>query len=378
MDHPTLRLRPKADARVRAGHRWVFANEVDGPVRGLQPGATVDVIAATGAFLGRGFANPQGQVVAHLLASHRREDIDAPDFLRWKLRDALSWRERVGVGRDFRWVNAEGDGLPGLELDRFGDWAVARWALPGWNLRADALAEAVRAVWPEVRGGLVRGPEGAGTWFGEPVPERVSVEDGGVSVLVDPWEGEGTGHDFALTGWRREAAERAKGGRLLDAYGHGGAFALHALAAGASEAMLVEKLEARCALAADADPRVVIVCDEAGRTLEKLVGLGERFDVVVVDPPPFAKTRKNLDSALEGYTRIHGLGMALTRPGGWMLACLRSVHVDDAAFLGVLAAAGQQAGRSPRVFGPLPAPGDHPLDPAVPEGRGVRAWWVGV
>lgn len=235
-------------ARARAGHPWVFANDIlDPPVAALKPGGTVEVLDSRGQFVGRGYANPHSLIAVRMLTGSRVE-IDA-EFFRERLRRAVALRERVLPGRrSYRLCAGEADGMGGLVLDRFGDVLVAQITTLGMESRRDALAEAIEDV-VAPRGVVARddasarGMEGLGgearLWFGE-VPERVVFEEAGVAMEADPWRGQKTGYFFDQADNRAFLRARASGARVLDLYSNTGAWALQALAGGAVEAVAVE------------------------------------------------------------------------------------------------------------------------------------------
>lgn len=371
-------LRVRAD--VRPGHPWVFSNEIlEPPVVSLPPGDAVEVVDRGGRPVGRGYCNPHSLITIRLL-TRGDADIDAPAFYRDRLATALALRERVLPGRrSYRVCAGEADGLPGFILDRFEDVLVAQVTTLGMERRKPLLREAVEAVLAP-RGAFLRNDVGARAleglgqdnevWFGE-VPERVAFEENGVRLVCDPREGQKTGFFFDQAENRRFAASRCVGARVLDVYAHTGAWALHALVAGAREAVAIDSSGPACRLIAENAAlngvSLQIIEADARAAMERLHAAGERFDVVCIDPPAFAKSRKTAGVALGGYKAVNAAAARLVRPGGLLFSSSCSHHVLADRFEDAVVSGVRQAGRSAvlvRRGGQAP---DHPILPGVPE-----------
>lgn len=375
---PTLRLRAKHDRRARRGHPWVFANEAErDQLRALSTGEVVDVLDAKGHFVGRGLAEPHEQVAVRLLGG-KHDDLDDVGFWVRRLRDALDHRALVyGDRRDLRVVDGEGDRVGGLVIDRFGPVAVVQLRTAGLLAREELVAEAVREVLG-VSGAVVhRGAEPPEVWFGD-VPEAVTIEEGGVPLVVGPQEGLRRLHRTVHGDSRQVLAPLWRGKSVLEAYAGSGAWALAALHHGASRAAVIDKAEAACeraAMGAEAGGHeLMIVCDEAKKTLELLANKAHRYDVVVLDPPPFAKAKKLVTSGLKGYRELLTAGLTLVHPGGMLVCATRSVHVSDEAYLEQLCGAAKKVGRRLRQVHAGGQAADHPVRPEMPESRRLRTW----
>lgn len=388
MTIPALRLRAKHDQRVRNGHPWVFSNEIDGDVKALPPGGTVDILDAKGAFLGRGYANPASLIAVRLL-SRRREDVDHPAFWAQRIRDAVQYRATVQPGRrSLRLVHAEADGLPGLVVDRYGDWLAVQLTTLGTESRRELIAGALREV-VEPHGAVLRSEgrarqlegldEERGPWFGDP-PEHVDIDEHGVAFRVDLLGGQKTGHFYDQAENRRIAGSLCRGRTVLDVYANGGGWALHALHHGATSAVCIDK-STECAerMVVNADlngvaDRMQIVAAEGKATLQQLVAESARFGAVVLDPPAFAKQRKAAGSALRGYREINALGMTLVEPGGLLFTSSCSYHVQEDRLLDEIAKAARQTGRRLRLFRRGDQAPDHPVLLDVPETRYLKSY----
>ncbi|TNE84003.1 MAG: class I SAM-dependent rRNA methyltransferase [Deltaproteobacteria bacterium] len=389
---PEVRLKPRADKRARAGHPWIFSNEIDGSVKDLPAGGAVDVMAPNGAFIARGYANPHSLIAVRLLTRNRREDIDHPAFYQRRIEEALRYRQQVLPGREsYRMVHAEGDALPGLVVDRLRDVLAVQITTLGMEERKPQLEQAFKALGFEAavlrndaRVRELEGMEmGRGAWFGD-IPESVDVDEYGVTFRVGLLEGQKTGHFFDQTDNRHWLGSLCGGKTVLDVYSNTGGFALHALKHGAEKAVMVEKSEAVCELAHEnaklngvAD-RLTILCDEGKRTLESLVGGGHRFDVVNLDPPAFAKTKKVVKSAVRGYREINSLGLSLVAPGGLFGTSSCSFHVDEEAYLGAVQEAAHHVGKRLRLARRGGQGSDHPVVPGIPETRYLKFFGFGV
>lgn len=384
---PQIRLRPKRDKRVRNGHPWVFSNEIDGDVSALPPGGTIDVMDPKGKFLGRGTANPNS-LIAVRIVSRRRDDIDNPAFWTWKIREAIELRERALPGRQScRLVHAEGDGLPGLVVDRFGDWLAVQLTTLGVEQRKDlirdALLEAAKPVGMVLRSeGRNRQLEGLederGPWVGEP-PEHVDIDENGVTFRIPLLGGQKTGHFFDQADNRRWAGTLCSGLDVLDVYANGGGWALHAIHHGAVSAVAVDKSEEcvdRMVVNAELNgvEEFTAVHAEGRKFLQQLTVEQRQFGAVMLDPPAFAKTRKAAGSALRGYQEINALGLSLVRPGGLFFTSSCSFHVHEDRFVEAVQKGAAQAGRRLRMIRRGEQAPDHPVDPAVPESRYLKSY----
>lgn len=385
----SVQLKPGKDKRVRNGHPWVFSNEIASDVRAIPAGGVVDVFDHKGKFLGRGYGNPKSLITVRILSKARKEDIDHPSFFAMKLRQAAALREALYPDRrSLRLVFSEGDGLPGLVVDRFGDTLSVQLNTLGMETRRDAIAAALQEVFSpdgavlrndaavRTLEGLERGRE---VWFGEP-PEEVTIDEGGVAFTVPMLGGQKTGHFFDQYDNKRFAAGLCRGRSVLDVYANTGGWALHALAAGATEAVVVDSDSANAERArrnaADNGfgDRLEALDTEGKSTLQGFVREGRRFGCVVLDPPAFAKQRKAANSALRGYQEINALGCMLTEPGGFLFASTCSYHVEEAKFLEAVDRGAKQAGRKLTIVRRGEQAHDHPVLPAAPETRYLKSY----
>jgi 23S rRNA (cytosine1962-C5)-methyltransferase len=381
---PELRLLPGRHKRVRAGHPWVFSNEIamDARARGLPPGGLVRLAAANGEFVALAGFNPRTLIAARVLARDPAARIDRA-FLARRLAAALELRERLHPGGFYRLVHAEADGLPGVVVDRFGDLvSVQLNTATAELLRADLLAALQELLAP--RRIVLRNdaPSRAleGLDLAVETPGAASDDDGRIEIrencavfLADLRAGQKTGWFFDQRENRARVAGLSAGARVLDAYCYAGGFGVLAALRGAREVVLLDRSEAALDLATAAARRNGVgercraLRGDAFAELERLGAAGEIFDVVIADPPAFAKSRKDAGAAARGYRKLARLCAALTAPGGILFVASCSHHMETSAFAAELARGLADAGRNGRILASVGAAMDHPVHPHLPE-----------
>ncbi|HEX4167729.1 MAG TPA: class I SAM-dependent rRNA methyltransferase [Bryobacteraceae bacterium] len=373
---PTVRVNRKAAERIDSGHLWIFTSDIIS--RGTaQPGDAVRVISGQNRVLGIAHYSSSSQISLRLLSS-RIEDIDQP-FLAQRLSAALAFRERIVKDSDaYRLVHAEGDLLPGLIVDRYGTCLVVQLLDQGMNrLAAEITSSLVELLAPSVivarndvasraKEGL---PREVSVLFGE-APKEVEVHINGLRFLVDPMEGQKTG--VFLDQRENYRAVRNYGrGKALDCFTATGGFALHLAApcdsveAIDSSAAALETLRANARL-----NQIENVSAQQANVLEylpSLVHAHRTFDLIVVDPPAFTKSRGALDGAARGYKEINLRALRLLKPGGILVSCSCSHHMSEAHLLEVIAAAALDCGKRLRVLERRTQSRDHPILLTVPE-----------
>lgn len=387
------------------GHPWVYSGAVERAEGNYDPGDLVEVADAEGRLIGRGLANPRSQILVRMLT--RKEEALDPDrpadfgetallrLLSLRIAAASALRQRLHLPSAdttaFRLVNGEGDALPGLVIDVYGRVAAVQFTTLGMKRREaavfDALQQLPAAVRPEsiveVSGGGFSQLEGFGS-ASRPVRgpicdaepgHLVPCREGGVALMVDPMGGQKTGMFLDQRENRARLARYCRGARFLDVYSYAGGFALQALRHGAVSATCVDSssraLERAQAHAQANDLRNLEVAQvDAFRYLEALAPLSH--DVVVIDPPKFARAHKDLPAALKGYRRLNALAMNAVVPGGLLATCSCSQLVNAEDFERMVAGAAQDAGRRVTVLEASSQGPDHPVPPAFPEGRYLK------
>jgi 23S rRNA (cytosine1962-C5)-methyltransferase len=368
------------------GHPWVFSGAIEREEGAFQPGDAVEVRDADGKLIGRGLCNPRSQIRVRMI-TWRDEAVDAALIAR-RIDEAIALRRCLGLPSEltdaYRLVNAEGDGLPGLIVDRYADvLAVQFTALGMKRLEVEVMDALARALEPraivEIGGGGFQQLEGfsAATRVvrGEHPLSPVRCRENGLSLDVDPLHGQKTGMFLDQRVNRRRIGELAARARVLDVYTYAGGFALNALRHGATSATCVdssqralERAQAHAQLNGLSNLEVVEA--DAFRFLE--TATPRSFDVVVVDPPKFARAKKDLPAALKGYQRLNALALNACKEGALLSTCSCSQLVDAETFERVLAAAARDAGRRLQLLELAFQGPDHPVPPAFPEGRYLK------
>lgn len=371
-------LRRGREQRVLGGHPWVFRSDIERE-DGAADGLPVRVLTSAGRFLAMAVYNPRSQISLRIL-SRRDEPIDGA-FIRGRVRRALDYRRRFADLNSCRLIFAESDGLPAVIADKFGDVIVLQILCLGMERFkgdiVDALAQELspRGIY-ERNDVPVRELEGltqqTGLLFGE-VPDRVEMQENGVRFLVDVKEGQKTGFFLDQKENRAAIAPFVSGMRVLDCFTHTGSFALHAAHYGAAEVTGVDISEHACACALEnarlngVEDRVRFECANAFDFLRAHQTAKEQYDVVILDPPAFTKTRSAVEGALRGYKEINLRGMKLTRDGGFFVTCSCSQHVTPDLFRGMLLEAQKDARVQLRQIEWRTQGRDHPILLASPE-----------
>jgi 23S rRNA (cytosine1962-C5)-methyltransferase len=377
------------------GHPWVYANAVDRVEGQAEPGAVVSLLDHEGRFIGRGSYNVRSQIPVRLL-TRADEPIDAAFFVR-RLRAAQDLRAALALPctrtTAYRLVNSEGDGLPGLVVDVFGDAVAFQVSTLGMALwRAEIAAGITEVLAPatifEVAATSFAEVEGFAAEtrvvHGEARAQIDCLEDG-IRLQAEPLQGQKTGLFLDQRSSRVRVGQLVAGavarfGRVLDCYAYAGGFSLQAARAGAGEITAVDsssRAVARIAAHADANgSRIQAIEADVFRFLETATPYS--YDLVVVDPPKFARARKDLEAATKGYERLNALALTACAKGAILVTCSCSQNTGLVEFERILAAAARQAGREVRVVerqGPGP---DHPLPPGFGEGQYLKVFFAHV
>jgi 23S rRNA (cytosine1962-C5)-methyltransferase len=348
----------------------VFSNELDPSPVEFTPGELVDVLDNAGRFLGRGYINPHSLIAVRLL-TRTQEEID-PGFFKRRIAAARSLRTQLGFGESFRAVFSEGDGLPGLIVDKYADTLVVQSSTAGIDRMLNEILVALREEYePEAivlrndtasreLEGLVRETRVAHGAVSGPV----AFEESGIKYRVDVLEGQKTGFFFDQRENRLALRENVRDRRVLDCFCSVGAWALSAACFGAREVIGLDSSEKAISSATDnavlnglsVEFKKADVFDEL-RVLEKQ---RERFGCIVLDPPAFVKSRAKVREALKGYKEINLRAMKLLEPGGALVTCSCSHHIDQELFREMLIDAAYSAGRQARLLEMRSQARDHP------------------
>ncbi|HVZ75346.1 MAG TPA: class I SAM-dependent rRNA methyltransferase [Polyangia bacterium] len=366
------------------GHPWVYANGVDRVEGEASPGDAVTLCDHDGRIIGRGFYNPRSQIPVRL-CTRTDEPLDAK-FIRGRVARARGLRTRLGLPSArttiYRLINSEGDDLPGVVVDVYGDAAVVQLTTLGMAERRAAIFDALEAelgcktifevssaAYAELEGFTAASRVARGE-------SRATVKglEEGIELEVEPLSGQKTGMFIDQRETRARVGALAKDARVLDCYAYAGGFGLQAARGGAksvtavdSSARAVARVEAHAAANG-----VTIEAVEADvfRYLE--TATPRAFDLVVIDPPKFARARKDLEAARKGYERLNALAMQACAPGAVLVTCSCSQNVDADTFERIVAAGAKHAGREIQIFERRGAASDHPLPPAFTEGQYLK------
>jgi 23S rRNA (cytosine1962-C5)-methyltransferase len=380
---PKVWLKPAREKSLRRKHPWVFSGAIARVEGEPPPGATVDIVTDGGEFLARAAYSPSSQIRARVW-SFRREPIDA-EWVHARLARAIDSRRRLGLldaGSACRLVFAESDGLPGLIVDRYGDYLVCQFLAAGADARReDVVAGLAKLCSPrgilERSEGSARNKEGLKSerrlLVGSAPPPDLEIDAHGVRYLVDLAGGQKTGAYLDQQRNRKRVAAFARDGDVLDAFAYTGGFAFACLRAGAREATLIDSssealdLAARDAARNGIAERCRFVVANVFEELRALKQAGRQFDVVVLDPPKFVHSADQVMAGSRGYKDINLLGLQLVRPGGVLVTFSCSGHVDAALFQKIVAGAAVDSGRDAQILERLSQPADHPVATPFPE-----------
>jgi len=378
----TVFLKPGKEQRAATGHLWVFAGEIARIDGQAEDGGIVDVRAFRGQWIGRGFFNRNSALTVRLLTFGHEEITEG--FFRRRLGDALAYRQRVlGALPAFRVVYGEADFLPSLIVDRYGDVLVMQTLALGMDVRKPMLAGLLTEVLQsaaiyERNDPPVRRLEGLGAqsgWIRGKTDSLVEIQEGRARLLVDVARGQKTGFFLDQRENRLAASALCRDAAVLDAFCYTGAFAVQAALAGARQVTGIDVSDDAVALArrnADLNgvsDRSTFTVANAFDELRRQVSVHAQFDVVILDPPPFARTKDAVSRALGGYKEINLRAMKLLRPGGILVTCSCSHHVGETLLLETVASAAADARRAVRLVESRGQSRDHPVHPAMPETR---------
>ncbi|MBR9973192.1 class I SAM-dependent rRNA methyltransferase [Magnetospirillum sulfuroxidans] len=383
---PIIRFAKGRSRRFRAGHPWVFSNEIEmsPELKTLPAGTLVTLMDAGDEKLGVASFNPHSLICARVLSRHWTDVIDA-GFIAGRLRAALALRDSLFPMPHYRLIHSEADNLPGLIVDRYGDVVVLQVNTAGMEALIPTVLEALTEVLAP-RAVVLKNDSPVRGLEGLPLEHKLAlgVLDGPVELIengarfvADLTDGQKTGWFYDQRDNRAFVAGLAAGKRMLDVYTYAGGFAVQAALAGAVEVVAVDRSEHSLALADKAaelnSVTINTVRAEAFAEMTRLAAAGERFGVVVVDPPAFVKSRKDVGAGAKGYRKMTRLAAPLVEAGGFLLCASCSHHMPAELFAEEIAHGLGQAGRSGRILRIAGASADHPLHPQLPESAYLKA-----
>jgi 23S rRNA (cytosine1962-C5)-methyltransferase len=387
---PVLRLKRNEDRRLHAGHLWIFSNEVDtqqSPLNKFKPGDLARVQAHNDKSLGLAYVNPQSLICARVLQTWT---VPTVDWLITRLRSALALRERLYAKPYYRLAYGESDGLPGLVVDRYGDTCVVQIGTAGMERLKPQIQSALSKllkckVLMFKNDSGAREMEGLPSYVETPLGEAAAlsrVQEDDLNFQVPLAEGQKTGWFFDQSANRRALVKYVRPkAKVLDVCSYVGAWGIRALSAGATDVCCIDSsasaLELASANAAANGGTLRTLKGDAFDAMEKLAKQNEKFDVVIIDPPAFAKRKKDLPKALAAYKRLNQLAMQLI-DDGILVSCSCSYHVSAEELQQTIAKAARGAEKQVQILESGGQAPDHPVHPAIPETRYLKAYFCHV
>jgi 23S rRNA (cytosine1962-C5)-methyltransferase len=387
---PTITLKPGKEKSLLRRHPWVFSGALAQAPGHLRSGETVELRSSRGEFLARGAVSPHSQITVRVWSFAETEEIGA-SFFRNRLQRARTRRQESPgspATNALRLVNGESDGLPGLIVDRYGDFLVVQFLAAGPEFWKEIIVEELLSLWPghsiyERSDVSVRSKEGLeqrkGVLAGEAPPLLVEIEEGGLKFLVDVVNGHKTGFYLDQRENRRELGLFALGKEVLNCFAYSGGFGLHALAGGASRLTNLEISAPSLALLREnlehngwAEAPVENIQGDVFKVLREFQASERRFDLIVLDPPKFVESRGQLMRGARGYKDINRLAFELLQPGGVLFTFSCSGLLEGSLFQKIVADAALDAGREAQIIRRLGQSMDHPVGLNFPEGSYLK------
>lgn len=373
-------IRKGAQHRIEGGHPWVYQTELDTIEGEFQPGDIVDVYNFRRRFIGRGYINPRSQIIVRIL-TREQEPIDR-EFFRRRLEKAWQYRQRFLAEPDYcRLVFGEADFLPALIVDKFGPYLVIQTLALGIDVHKDLIVSLLDEMFSpagiyernDVPVRELEGMEQQKGYIKGHFPTLIQVRENDIPFYADIEGGQKTGFFYDQRENRTTLRPFVKGAEVLDCFCHTGSFSIHAALYGAKSVTGVDISAEAVALARKnavlngVEDRCTFQEANAFDILRTLSDAKKTYDVVILDPPAFTKSRSNIEGAARGYKEINLRGLKLVRPGGYLVTCSCSYHMDEELFLAIVLDAARDARRTIRQIERRTQGKDHPILPAAPE-----------
>ncbi|MFO0529594.1 MAG: class I SAM-dependent rRNA methyltransferase [Planctomycetota bacterium] len=384
---PSLKLRKGAERRVLRGHEWVFSNELQLPQNGQtwpESGGLVHLQDYRGKFLASGYFNSKSLIAARVVARTPLARLDR-NWLRPRLESALRFREQLYPGRCYRWVHGEADGLPGLVVDRFGDYLTIQITTAGMQRLESELLDLLGELsgcegivlraddhFRELEGLSLQPPTARGV-----SPEWVALHEGELSFETQLLTGQKTGWFFDQRDNRQRLRRYVAGARVLDAFCYAGAWGITAAKSGASEVTCLDSSPVAIELvrrnAALNQVSLETLTADAFAALKQLQEAGRKFEVVVLDPPALIKRKRDHEAGLQAYYQLNRLATSLLAPDGLLVSCSCSHHLAHQELVEVVTHAARHHQRQISLVEIGQQSADHPIHPAIPETAYLKA-----
>lgn len=388
-DLPCIYLHKQHDKRIKKGHLWVYSNEVDNersPLTDFEAGTWVNLLDSHGKNLGTGYVNPNSLIAVRLVSRLPRESVSKSLFKK-RLGSALELRQSYFDQPCYRWIYAEGDLLPGLIVDRFGDYAVMQITTAGIYLWREEIAQLLMGL-GNLRGVLLKndhstleleGLQSEVTVLAGEVPNEVFLEENGVQFVAPVQNGQKTGWFYDHRFNRAQMCRWVKGKRVLDVFSYIGGWGIQAAAAGAEQVTCLDASQ----LALDYVQRnaelnhvshvVSTMQGKAFEVMKELIETRQKFDVVILDPPAFIKRKKDFNNGFQAYRRANELAIRLLSQGGILVSGSCSMHLREQDLMEACRGAARHLDRDCQILESYFQGVDHPVHPAIPETRYLKA-----
>lgn len=367
-------LRKKIGDRVVNGHPWIFSNELGDSDGECQPGDIVEVYSYNGSFIGKGYINPSSQIRIRLLTRNKDEEINN-EFFYNRIKEAWEYRQQIGYTENCRLIFGEADGLPALIIDKFNDYLVLQTLALGIDIWKGAIVEALQKIFNpkgiyERNDVPVREVEGLPQikgFLSEPFDTNIIINENGLKFHVDIVNGQKTGYFLDQQDNRRAIQNIVKGADVLEAFCYTGTFSLHAAHYGAKSVLgldISEKAVATATANAQLNGHENVCRFQVVNAFDVLKGWakeGKQYDVVIIDPPAFTKSRANIQKAITGYKEINLRSMKLVKPGGFLVTASCTNLVPPEMFLQIIEMAAKDAKRKLRQVTWQTQASDHPI-----------------
>lgn len=373
-------IRKGAQHRIESGHPWVYQTELDTIEGDFEPGDIVDVYNFRHRFIGRGYINPRSQIIVRIL-TREQEPIDR-EFFRRRLEKAWKYRQTFLAEPDYcRLVFGEADFLPALIVDKFGPYLVIQTLALGIEVHKDTIVSILDEMFsPEgiyerndVPVRELEGMEQRKGYIKGNFPTLIQVRENNIPFYADIEHGQKTGFFYDQRENRTTLKPFVQGAEVLDCFCHTGSFSVHAALYGAKRVTGVDisaeavALAQKNAILNGVEDRCTFQEANAFDVLRTLSDEKKTYDLVILDPPAFTKSRSNIEGAARGYKEINLRGLKLVRPGGYLVTCSCSYHMDQELFLAIVLDAARDAKRTIRQIEYRTQGKDHPILPAAPE-----------
>ena len=367
-------LKRKISPRISNGHPWIFANEVEKTDEEIKAGDIVEVFFYDGKFVGKGYVNPKSQILIRLLTRNKKDEIDEQFFID-RIAQCWDYRQKIGYTENCRLVFGDADQLPQLIIDKFNDYFVLQTLALGIDVWKPAFVKALRQIF-QPRGIYERNdipvreleglPQHKG-FLSEPFDTKILIQENGLKFYVDVENGQKTGYFLDQQDNRRAIRHIVRDAEVLGAFAYTGTFEIHAAHYGARSVLGIDISESAIKQAAEnaelnnLQNIVRFETANAFDTLKQWAKDGRQYDVVMLDPPAFTKSRETIEKAITGYKEINLRGMKLIKPGGFLVTSSCTNLVSPELFLQIIDMAASDARRKIRQVVFQTQSSDHPI-----------------